>query len=187
MPSFEWLCCKKDLEKRKVLEQILPQDYKYKINGFKVTSLNDVINETNFEATILVNVCDPLEIETFLTEFKDLSNTDYNKFKADTKETKTLQVSGKRKCIHKVRKKTEEAKDQRAGMNTKCEAFIKFKLRKVADHEHDDDCDQFPLEVHIHYKHNHSVHSASAFKYHCVSQATKKQFEILFKEGHSAS
>ena len=88
MPCFEWLCCKKDLEKRKVLEQILPQDYKYKINGFKVTSLNDVINETNFEATILVNVCDPLEIETFLTEFKDLSNTDYNKFKADTKETK---------------------------------------------------------------------------------------------------
>ena len=28
-------------------------------------------------------------------------------------------------------------------MNTNCEAFIFFKLHKVADHEHDDDCDEF--------------------------------------------
>ena len=72
-------------------------------------------------------------------------------------------------------------------MNTNCEAFIKFKLLKVEVHDHDNDCDKFPLEVHINYNHNHSVHSASAFKYHCVSQDTKQQFENLFKEGHSAS
>ena len=72
-------------------------------------------------------------------------------------------------------------------MNTNCEAFIKFKLLKVEAHDHDNDCDKFPLEVHINYNHNHSVHSASAFKYHCVSQDTKQQFENLFKEGHSAS
>ena len=72
-------------------------------------------------------------------------------------------------------------------MNTNCEAFIKFKLLKVEVYDHDNDCDKFPLEVHINYNHNHSVHSASAFKYHCVSQDTKQQFENLFKEGHSAS
>ena len=170
------------------MEQILPQDFNYKVNEFKITQESNVLNENTFVATVLVNVCDEQEIETFLTEFKDISNTDYNKNKADTKSGKFVKLSGRRKCIHNVQKKgNKETKDQRSGMNTNCEAFIKFKLLKVEAHEHDDGCDKFPLEVHINYNHNHSVHSASAFKYHCVSEATKKQFEILFQEGHSAS
>ena len=60
------------------MEQILPQDYNYKINEFKISQESNVLNENTFAATILVNVCDEQEIETFLTEFREISNTDYN-------------------------------------------------------------------------------------------------------------
>ena len=59
-------------------------------------------------ATVLVNICDDQEIETFLTEFKEISNTDYNKNKADTKEGTSVKVSGRRKCIHNVQKKGKQ-------------------------------------------------------------------------------
>ena len=75
---------------------------------------------------------------------KEISTMDYNKNKADTKEGKFVKVSGRRKCIDNVQKMgNRETKDQRSEMNTNCEAFIFFKLHKVADHEHDDDCDEF--------------------------------------------
>ena len=78
------------------------------INEFKIYQESNVLNENTFVATVLVNVCDDQKIETFLTEFKEISNTDYNKNKADTKEGKSVKVSGRRKCIHNVQKKGKQ-------------------------------------------------------------------------------
>ena len=186
MPTFNWFCSKQDLEKRKVLEQILPQEYNYRVTEFKIKSEGVTLNETKFTAKVSVNICDKQEIGSFLREFKEISNTDYNQELADT-TWKTTQISGRRKCIHKVKKSKKNEKDKRTGMNTDCGASLKFRLKKVDPHVHQADCDLFPFELHINYDHNHSVDAASAFKYHCVSQSTKLQFEEMFREGHSAS
>ena len=106
--NFQWLCCNQNVEKRRLLEQILPQDFNYKVNEFKISQESNVLNENTFVATVLVNICDDQEIETFLTEFKEISNTDYNKNKADTEEGKSVKVSGQRKCIHNVQKKGKQ-------------------------------------------------------------------------------
>ena len=60
-------------------------NFNYKIKEFKISQESNVLNENTFVATVLVNVCDDQEIEKFLTEFKEISNTDYNKNKSYTK------------------------------------------------------------------------------------------------------
>lgn len=60
-----------------------------------------------------------------------------------------------------------------------------FKLRYANEHIHKSDCDLYSLELTIQYDHNHSVFSASAFKYHSVSHATKLKFYELFEAGHA--
>ena len=42
-------------------------------------------------------------------------------------------------------------------------------------------------EIDIVYKHNHSINSASAVKYHNVTEETKQKLLDLFKAGYSAS
>ena len=102
-------------------------NFNYKIKEFKISQESNVLNENTFVATVLVNVCDDQEIETFLTEFKEISNMDYNKNKADTKSCKFVKLSGRRKCIHNVQKKeNKETKDQRSEMNTNCEYQIEI-------------------------------------------------------------
>ena len=62
-------------------------NFNYKIKEFKISQESNVLNENTFVATVLVNVCDEQEIETFLTEFKEISNMDYNKKKWQICET----------------------------------------------------------------------------------------------------
>lgn len=99
---------------------------------------------------------------------------------------KKYALTGSRKCIHNVQKRSyEQRKDKSVGKNTQCGSKLTFKLRNTTEHNHSLDCDLFPLEFSINYNHNHSVYSASAFKFHSVSQSTKQKFDELFEAGNS--
>ena len=45
----------------------------------------------------------------------------------------------------------------------------------------------YPLEIDLHYNHNHAVHAADALRYRPVSQETKTLFTELFDEDLSPS
>ena len=105
-------------------------------------------------------------------------------------------MSGYRKCYHNIRKRTKSgskadtdtlADDKTAGKQTNCPAGINFKLKKTDDHNHQENCSLFPLELTISYLHNHSIESANAVKYHEVTQETREKFEELFEAANSAS
>ena len=76
--QFSWSCCNKDLNKRLILENILPPTFKYKISSFKVVQESDIQFETKFEAVLSVNICSEEGLKQFLTEFEASSSTNYN-------------------------------------------------------------------------------------------------------------
>ena len=73
--TFSWNCCKKDLEKRSILEDIVPQNYKYVISSFKLIEKSDIQNESKFEAVLSVNICSEVATKEFLKEFEKSSST----------------------------------------------------------------------------------------------------------------
>ena len=191
--QFSWLCCNKNKEKRKFLEDILPSGYHYKIESFKIVEESIIDKETKLDAIFAVNICDEEEIKLLLADFEKSSQTNYNINKGDRKGTKKIIVSGVRKCIHNIRERTKSGSSDDVtsplthGKQTNCPAILNFKLRKTDDHNHDKNCALFPLEISISHIHNHSIESANAFKFHNVAQETKDKFIELFEAAHSAS
>ena len=195
--SFLWMCCKKNLEKRKILENILPEGFKYKISSFKIIEDSPIPNETKFDAIFALNVCSEEGIRKFVSSFQESSSTNYNMLHGDKKSGKTVLVSGYRKCHHNIRKRTKSGNEstdpdsladpKTEGKQTNCPASITFKLKSTKDHVHDENCLFFPLEVTLAFTHNHSIESANAVKYHDVRNETKEKFIELFKADHSAS
>ena len=86
--SFSWMCCKKDLEKRKILENLLPEEFKYKISSFKIIEDSLIPNETKFDAIFALNVCSEEDIRIFLRLFQESSSTNYNILHGDKKSGK---------------------------------------------------------------------------------------------------
>ena len=194
--TFTWKCLKKDLEKRSILENILPVKYNYEISSFKLIHKSDIPNESKFEADFSLNVCSEAGLKDFFTELEKTSSTVYNILHGDKRKNQKILISGYRKCYHNVRKRTksgrqgeeeEISKAKTTGKNTSCTASIKFALKKTAEHVHGDDCSLFPLNISLNYNHNHSIESAFAVKYHDVDSETKDAFKNLFEDGHSAS
>ena len=191
--QYSWLCFKKDLKKRSILENILPSNYNYKISSFKVLHESEIKNESKFEAVISVNICSEEALQTFLKDFETSSSTIYNIYFGDNRSGKKVVVSGHRKCHHNVRKRSKSGDpldvvdDKTVGKQTNCPADIKFKLKRTDDHEHDDNCLFFPLELTMNYTHNHSIESANAVKFHEVTDDTKNRFKELFENAHSAA
>ena len=68
------------------------------------------------------------------------------------------------------------------GKQTKCPAGIHFKLTNTENHEHDENCSLFLLEIYIAYIHNHSIESANAVKQHDVNseQANGDTIVVFF-------
>ena len=196
--QFQWQCCKKDLEKRSILEKVVPSDlkYKYKINSFKVSEESGIPKESKFEAEFLVNICSEEGLKGFLKEFEKSSSTGYNMNFGDKRDGKKFIISGYRKCHHNVRRRKKSgnesendviAEPKTVDKDTDCPAGVKFKLKKRKEHVHIDECSLFPLEVMLIYTHNHSIESANAVKFHEVSEETKERFIELFENDHSAS
>ena len=152
---FSWLCCKQNLEKRLILEQLLPKEYKYRISSFKVIEESEIKLETKFEASVGVNICDVENIKQFFNDFEQASSTNYNLFAGDKKNGgKNTLATGLRKCHHNVRKRNKSGQDEvvcdkTRGKQTNCPAVIHFKLKKTPVHVHDQDCSLFPFEMKI--------------------------------------
>ena len=182
-----------DPQKRKVLEEMLPRDRRYRVTAFKMPEVSNISMETQFTAEFDVNECTKEGAKDFLTEFSEITSTSYNmQNQKDLVDSAHVQWSGRRKCIHKVRKiiskKTNQPKpDMCPEKNTGCEAFIKFKLSKVSEHPHVPFCPQYKLHVTLHYKHNHPILAAASLKFQTVRPETRNQVWELFQSGHSAS
>lgn len=194
--KFSWKCFKKDIEKRFMLEDILPVNYMYRISSFKLSHESNIPNESKFEAVISVNICSEVGLKEFFKQLENSSSTEYNIMHGDNRNLQKILISGSRKCYHNVRKRTKSGRQgdnevltnpKTAGKDTSCPAYLQFKLKKTVEHVHNDECSLFPLEVIFHYNHNHSIESANAVKYHNVIDETKDKFTKLFEEGHSAS
>ena len=183
--KIQWNCCTKNLEKRLTLENVLPQQFNYKITSYNLLKSAALISESKFEATIRVNICNENGVQEFIDEFSAITNTTFNiGNNSDVKNSKTMVLSGLRKCHHNVQKRYQKP-DKTVGKNAQCCAKLKFKLLRTSDHDHNDDCQHYPLEFSISYDHNHAVYAASAFKYHPVSHSTKDKFYDLFQAGHA--
>ena len=102
---FSWLCCKQNLEKRLILEQLLPKEYKYRISSFKVIEESEIKLETKCEASVGVNICYVENINQFFNDFEQSSSTNFNLLAGDKKMVvKTYSLQDLRKCHHNVRK-----------------------------------------------------------------------------------
>ena len=99
--TFTWHCFKKDLEKRSIVENMLPSNHKYKISSFKLIQESDIKNESKFEACVSVNICTEDAFNEFLKEFEQPTSTVYNIYFGDNKGNfKKTVLSGLRKCYH---------------------------------------------------------------------------------------
>ena len=54
--GFVWECDGNSFEEKNVLEDSLPEGFKYKINKFKVIEKSDIKKETKFQAEFVVNI-----------------------------------------------------------------------------------------------------------------------------------
>ena len=132
---FSWLCCNQNVEKRQILEKVLPEKYHYRISTFKVLEESEIVHETKFEAVVAVNICSVDNIEQFLSDFQESSSTNYNILAGDKKGGKKTLKTGYRKCHHNVRKRTKSGEDTMCddltkGKQTNCPAGLTFKLKK---------------------------------------------------------
>ena len=89
---FSWNCLKKDLEKRLILENVLPENYSYRISSFNLIRESEIPNESKFKASFQVNICSKPVLVDFLRDFEKSSSTVYNIKHADRKKNK--------KCSH---------------------------------------------------------------------------------------
>ena len=152
--NIAWLCFKENIEKRSILEKILPDEYKYKVSSFKIIDQSLISSETKFEAAFSVNICTEEGIKKSLTEFQASSSTNYNILHGDTKGGKKVIIAGYRKCHHNIRKRTKSGnnstdpdalKDPKTqGKQTNCPTSITFKLKTTVEHEHDKNCSLHP-------------------------------------------
>ena len=119
---------------KRALEDILVPDYKYKIKSFDIIEESAILLESKFSAELVLNICDPIELDFFLDQFYHLTSTSYNKDKADSRNKAKFLMTGTRKCMHNVRKQASRhheglCADKTSQKNTECGAKISFKLR----------------------------------------------------------
>ena len=181
------LLLSKHKTKRRFLEELLPRDFKYIVEVFELIEDSEIVSEAKFHAIIKLDITTEEEFQAFFAEFSGISNTSYNHLK-DNRNGKTVALSGRKKCIHQVRKVPREdgteRKDHVKDRNTSCESIIRYKLLRSS---HSKACSFYNCEVELMYQHNHSVVSADALKHQKVSSETKEEFLKLFAAGHSAS
>ena len=97
---FSWFCCKQNISKRQILENILPEQYHYRIINFKVVEESQIVNQTKFEAIVSVNICSEEHIKEFINDFQKSSSTNYNIQDGDKNVGKNTLRTGHRKCHH---------------------------------------------------------------------------------------
>ena len=114
-----------------------------------------------------------------------ITSTSYNiGNSADRKDLATVLWSGRRKCVHQVRKRKSDSKDLCEGKNVNCPAGYSFTLYR---NKRPSSGRGYCLVVDINYQHNHPTFSMDSLRFQNVSEETKQIYEELFKCGYSAS
>ena len=184
---------KKNPGRRKLLEDMLPDGYNFKVESFEPISESPIFCESQFKTVYRVNVCSIEGTEEYFDSVRNLTNTDYNKTSNPDKfNKKVFRFAGRRKCVQNVTKFVDENNeplpDQQEGKHTECEAFFSFQLSYVEEeHVHDENCQNFALKITHVYTHNHDIVSGHAFKFHSVRPSTKNTLIELFKQGGTPS
>ena len=168
----------------------------------------DESTEVKLDAQFRVNIHDEEQFEKFLHDFSKSSGTSYNKKNRADRTGKKTVLYGYRKCIHNVqnlKKKEDSSKEmnknenktgkiREPGKNTDCPAELNFSISapcaSISGNKATDTHNlrnEYPLEITLHYNHNHAINAADALRYRPVSDETKKLFTDLFDEDVSPS
>ena len=170
-----------------------------------IRELSNISNEVKVDAHFRVNVHTEEELEKFMDDFAKCSGTSWNKKNQMDRMGKKNKLSGVRKCIHNVinnktgsgSKKNTDCKTgklREPGKHTNCPADLTFKISEPCDSICSDKINtthalkrKYPLEIDLHYNHNHAIAAADALRYRPVSEETKQLFTDLFDEDVSPS
>ena len=68
--GFVWECDGNLFEEENVLEDSLPEGFKYKINKFKIIEKSEIKEEIKFQAEFVVNICDKEEATRFINSIQ---------------------------------------------------------------------------------------------------------------------
>ena len=96
--DIQWDVCKNNLDHQRILEDLLPCEFRYQIASFKIDEESSITAETKFTAQFNVNCCTEEATDEFLRELQSITNTTYNIFTGDNRKLKSCIVVGTRKC-----------------------------------------------------------------------------------------
>ena len=73
-----WKCFENGGDKKKILENELPEGFSYVVNRFKLLQESDIPHESKFESAFLVNICSEETANQFVREVESLTGTNFN-------------------------------------------------------------------------------------------------------------
>ena len=144
--TFLWECCDDDSNLQDFFENALPENYTYKVTKLKMLEESDISKESRFMANFKVNVCASEEVETFIKDLENKTETQYLPDRSQTSRGAGERygkkwTSRKYHCIRKVRdqrSKPEEKKrmgsgkqkgeERQPGKGTNCKANFAYKF-----------------------------------------------------------
>lgn len=187
----------------KVLIDVLPDEYEYKVSQFHLIKSSEVAGENQFNLECRINIHNSNEWNVWFSKFCSKSGTSYNRSRQDAVGTgEKLIMSGHRKCIHNVKydknksqctqqrplkgkgpgRKTGE--DRVPGKQTCCEAKLSFHLagNKLYQSKSSSSgkCSEaliYPMLIKMSYVHNHSINSSGALRYRPIGENAKEQLK----------
>ena len=174
-----------------LLDSFLPQGFQYKVISSEfVGASSSTFDQVNFNLIFRVDVSSIESVKHFLRELNKSSGCTFNikhgrQDKKPSGEKARCSFSGFRKCCLNVFSKLEDPSHaQEAGKNTDCPAFLTFRLETpLGNGAMKKEKEEFPLWLHLHFNHNHSLHRADYFKFLSVNKDTKAFYNDMFSQG----
>lgn len=188
------------------MENLLPQGWDIQVQNIQVEERSSLQGMTTFQTRITMKGCEDVNFSSFLEDFYKSSGTQFNIFRGDNIKTAKAVVTGFRKCIRNTRTKIEKYTDEvnpaqgtfarkgikpnsqsgaerRPGLHTKCDASLKFKVKKCrADGDHSE-CRS--LEIDLNWRHNHrTAECLDAGRYKTINKEVEDIFNAFFEAGH---
>ena len=136
MVTLEWgTVLDKNPEKRCYLEEVLPSfgNYTVQVRSFNLIKESPRHGETDFEATLNLNVCTMEEVYKFIEAFEESSFTSLNVHQGDQMLGQKTTFYARRHCQHGVLKKIDangkHSSSKQVGKNTNCPSNYVFRLK----------------------------------------------------------
>ena len=94
---------------KKILEHVLPQQFKYLVQSIALIKDSDVPGEQSFKTQIRINISNKEDVKGWIKDFQKKSTTRYNQTHEDRHvDGPNVMFSGSRKCQHNVKKWRKE-------------------------------------------------------------------------------